>query len=624
MSDALYRQYESELLFIRKMARDFARRYPGPAGRLQLKDNESTDPHVERLIEAFALLAGRVRVKIEDEFPELTDALLGVLYPHYLAPVPSLAIVQFILDTTRAQLPDGFVIPRHTMLHTAPIRTRWEDGLAVRFRTGYPVTLWPLAVTSARLQPPPFPAGMQAPPRTKAVLRIQVECQADLQFAELSLETLRFYLHGDDHPIAALYELIFNNAVQVQFRPLGKGAKTPPVTLRPEECLAPVGFEREESLLPYPNRSFLGYRLLTELFAYPSKFLFVDVKGWPHLRREEFGDKVELTIFLNRTEPALEHAVETGTFRLGCTPVINLFPQTAEGIDVSHLQPEYLVKADVAHRRGMEIYSVDEVTSVDAATGAVTEYQPFYSFHHGRTRDSQQTFWYASRRPSIQEDDRGTEVYLSLVDLSFNPRLPTSKVLLVRTTCTNRDLPVDLQAAGDELYLELEAPAPLAGVHCLKPPSAPLRPPLQRGAQWRLISHLSLNHLSLADKEEGRQALQEILHLYDFSDPESGRQLADVTRDLIEGITAVRSRPVVGRVGPPEVASGFCRGLEITIEFDERKYVGTGVYLVAAVLERFLGLYASVNSFTQLVATIQQREGILKKWPPRAGEHPLL
>ena len=239
-------------------------------------------------------------------------------------------------------------------------------------------------------------------------------------------------------------------------------------------------------------------------------------------------------------------------------------------------------------------------------------------------RDSHQTFWHAARRQSLQEDDRGTEVYLNLVDLGFDPRRPPAEVLIVRTTCTNRDLPMELQAMGEQLYLELEAGAPLSRTRCLKSPTAPLRPPTRRSAHWRLMSHLSLNHLSLADEDEGRQALQEILRLYDFSDPEAGQQRWEVTRDLIEGITSVKSRRVVGRVGPAEVASGFCRGLEVAIEFDERKYVGTGVYLFAAVLERFLGLYASINSFTQLVAAVQRREGILKKWPPRSGEHPLL
>jgi type VI secretion system protein ImpG len=624
MSDALYRHYESELLFIRQLAREFARSYPGPAARLQLKDNECTDPHVERLIEAFALLAGRVRLKIDDEFPELTESLLGVLYPHYLAPIPSMAIVQFELDPGRIQAPEGFLIPRHSALHTQAVSAHGENPLQCKFQTGYPVTLWPLTLTSAKLQPPPFPPGLQPPPRTAAILRLQLECQGELLLAALTLESLRFYLHGGDEPIAKLYELLLNHTTQVLFRPLDRGIQAAPVVGTRAECLAQVGFEQDEALLPYPTRSFPGYRLLTEFFTFPNKFLFVDVKGWRRVSQAGFGRRVEIVFCLDRTEASLEQAVETQTFRLGCTPVVNLFAQTVEGIDFTHSQMEYLVNPEVAHRRGMEVYSVDSVTSLDSTTGTSQAYHPFYSFRHGSNREDHQTFWYASRRPSLQKEDRGTDVYLSLVDLGFDPRRPPSSVVVVRTTCTNRDLPVELQKLGDALYLELEAAAPLKRIHCLRPPTAPLRPPLRRGAQWRLISHLALNHLSLSDPIEGRQALQEILRLYDFSDPEAGQQLAEVTRQVIEGITSVSSRRVVGRVGPAEVASGFCRGVEVAIEFDERQYVGTGVFLFASVLERFLGLYASINSFTQLIATIQQREGILKKWPPRAGDRQLL
>jgi type VI secretion system protein ImpG len=460
-------------------------------------------------------------------------------------------------------------------------------------------------------------------------LRLQLECQGELPLAGLSLESLRLYLHGEDEPIAKLYELLFNHTTQVLFRPLDRGTQVAPVVATPSECLGQVGFEQDEALLPYPTRSFPGYRLLTEFFTFPNKFLFVDVNGWRRVSEAGFGRRVEVVFFLDRTEASLEQAVETQTFRLGCAPVVNLFAKSVEGIDFSHLKTEYLVLPDVAHRLGMEVYSVDSVTSIDSTTGQSVSYQPFYSFRHGTNREDYQTFWYASRQPSIlktdkENKDRGTDVFLSLVDLGFNPRRPPSSTIVVRTTCTNRDLPIELQKLGDGLYLELEAAAPLKRINCLRPPTAPLRPPLRRGAHWRLISHLALNHLSLSDPVEGRQALQEILRLYDFSDPDAGQQLAEVTRQVIEGIASVSSRRVVGRVGPAEVASGFCRGVEVTIEFDERQYVGTGAFLFASVLERFLGLYASINSFTQLVATVQQREGMLKKWPPRAGDRPLV
>ncbi|HEY1861004.1 MAG TPA: type VI secretion system baseplate subunit TssF, partial [Gemmataceae bacterium] len=555
MSEALFRYYERELLFIRQLAQDFAKQYPAAAGRLLLEPNRSTDPHVERLIESFAILAGRVHHKIDDEFPELTDALLGVLYPHYLAPVPSMAVVQFQLDPDRGDLPNGFRIERHSRLRTQPIH-----GTPCKFRTGYPVTLWPVELVDARFQPPPFPAGMKPPPGSKAALRLQFKAVGKLSLAELTLDKLRLFLFGDMQLVPHLYEFLFNNVLQVVFRSTDTGSKSPPLFLNPNQCLSPVGFERDEGLMAYPNQSFAGYRLLTEYFTFPHKFLFLDLGGWKQARNAGIGKNVEVVLFLDRTLATLEQGVDAQTFRLGATPVVNLVEQIAEPIALEQTRYEYRVIPDVAHPVGLEVYSVDAVTSVDPATSTTTEYQPFYSFRHGRDRENQRAFWYASRRPSLLENDRGTEVYLNLVDLSFNPRLPAEQVLVVRTTCTNRDLPIRLERAGEELYFELEAAAPLARIRCLRTPTLPLRPPLRRGAYWRLISHLSLNHLSLTDPLEGKQALQEILRLYDFSDPEAGQQRAAVTRQVIEGILAVSSRRVVGRTGAP-ISSGFSRGV---------------------------------------------------------------
>lgn len=618
MSDLLFPYYERELLFVRQLSQEFAKLYPAAAGRLLLEANRSVDPHVERLIESFALLAARIHHKLDDEFPELTDALLSVLYPHYLAPIPSMAIVQFDLDFGRAQLPNGFLIDRNSRLHTQPV-----GDLPCRFRSCYPVTLWPVELTNARLMPPPFPAGFRPPPKTVAALRLQFDCQGDMRFPELSLDKLRLYLSGENQLIASLYELLFNHTIQVLVRPLDKDAGATPLVLTPEECLSQVGFSNGEGLLPYPHHSFLGYRLLTEFFTFPNKFLFVDLGGWKRIRQAGFSKKLEFVLFLNRSLTSLEQGIDKETFRAGCTPVINLFEQTAEPIALNQARFEYKVTPDVGHSLGMEIYTIDSVTSTDPVTATTTDYYPFYSFRHGSTRETQQTFWYASRKPSLRENDRGSEMYLNLVDLKFNPRLPAESVLVVRTTCTNRDLPSQLQRAGEALYFELEAAAPLSRIRCLRSPTTPLRPPLRRGSHWRLISHLCLNHLSISDPREGREALQEILRLYDFSDPESGQQLAAVTRQLIDGIVGLRSRRVVGRIGG-ETASGFCRGVEVTLEFDDQKYVGTGVYLFACVLERFLGLYASLNSFSQLVAKTTQSEGYFKKWPPRAGELQLL
>lgn len=616
MSNPLFPYYERELLFIRQLAQEFARQYPAAAGRLLLEPNRSADPHVERLLEGFAFLAGRIHHKLDDDFPELTDAILQILYPHYLAPIPSLAIVQFDLDPGRAALPDGFEVPRHSRLTTAPVQ-----DLPCKFRTAYPVKLWPVRLTKARWQTPPF-AGLTVPPRTAAALRLEFETMAGLKFHQLSLDKLRLFLFNDNQVVPPLYEALFNEAVQIQVRPLD-GAKAPPLVLSPQECLRQVGFDADQSLLPYPGLSFVGYRHLTEFFAFPQKYLFVDLGGWQRICQAGFQERLEVILFFRTTNRNLEQGIDAGTFRLGCTPIVNLFDQVAEPMPWTQVRHEQRIVPDVAYPQGMEVYSVNTVMSTDPVTNRTTEYQPFYSYRHGRTLENTQTFWYASRRRALEENDRGTDVYLTLVDLGFTPTMPADATVVVHTTCTNRDLPLRLQLAGEALAFNLEAPAPLERVRCLRPPTAPLRPPQRRGHYWRLISHLTLNHLSLTGAE-GREALQEILRLYDFSDPEAGQQqLAMVNRQIVDGIMSVSSRRVLGRV-PDASGAGFCRGVEVTVEFDEEKYVGAGVFLFASVLERFLGLYASINSFSQLVARTKQGEGLLKKWPPRAGELQLL
>lgn len=617
MSDTLFPYYERELGFIRHLARDFAKQYPASAGRLLLEPNRSGDPHIERLIESFALLTGRIHRKLDDEFPELTNALLGVLYPHYLNPVPSMAMVQFDLDPTRGQLPKGFRIEKGSPVQSSPV-----SGLPCRFRTGYPVHLWPLQISNAVLQRPPLPKGYRPPPKTQSALRLEFKTLSQMNIHQLGLDALRIFLSADRSVVAELYEMIFNHTMRVEFRLLDGDNAGHVISLEPHQALRQVGFERDENLLPYPSRSFPGYRLLTEFFSFPEKFHFVELAGWDKVRAAGAKQNVEVVLYFNRRIENLEQWLEADMFRLGATPIVNLFDQVAEPIPLAHTQYEYRVVPNVTHQMGMEVWSVDNVLSTDPTTGQTTEYQPFYSLRHG---DSQvDNFWYTSRRPSMRPNDSGSEVWLSLVDLKFTPKLPASQTLLLRCTCTNRDFPVSLQQAGDRLSFQLEAPAPLSRVNCLRVPTTPLRPAMRRGAHWGLVSHLNLNHLSLANGDDGRRALQEILKLYDFADPAAGQaELAGINRQIVEGILRLESRRSVGRV-QDERGSSFCRGHRMRITFDEEKYIGTGVYLFASVLERFLGLYVTINSFSQLEAASHQREGVIKIWPPRTGDRQLI
>jgi type VI secretion system protein ImpG len=265
-----------------------------------------------------------------------------------------------------------------------------------------------------------------------------------------------------------------------------------------------------------------------------------------------------------------------------------------------------------------EVYSVDEVLSVSPTMDKSVSIRPFYSYRHAAEQREERSFWFASRRASERKDDTGTEVYLSLMNLDFNPSVPGVDTLTLHTLCTNRDLPARLPFGGREGDFQLEGPGIFQSIRCLRKPTPTLRPSLRRGAHWRLISHLSLNYLSLLESEEGHgaEALQEILKLYDFAD-------SAATRRQIAGIAGVSARRVFRVVGDA-LRMGFTRGVEVSLQLNEPQYVGTGVFLFAMVLEHFFALYSSVNSFSQLVLTTSQREGIVRRWPPKAGEQIVL
>jgi len=614
MSQTLYQHYEEQLQFVRRQGHEFAARHPAAAGRLQLEADRSVDPHVERLIESFAFLTARVQKKLDDDFPELTDALLNVLYPHYLAPIPSLATIQFLPEPANTQ-PTGLRIERHSRLHTNRVQ-----GVACQFRTCYPVTLWPVELIEAETLVPPFPEALAAPSGTAAAIRLRLQCQGDLRFEKLSLDRLRLHLAADPRVAASIYEELFHHTRAVEFRAVGEPEKEP-VWIEPRDALAQVGFGEEEGLLPYSDQSFLGYRLLTELFSFPEKFLYVDLCGFDRVREASLGRTVDVLFHLDRPLGNLEHSIAPSLFRLGCTPVVNLFERVAEPVRLTHRQPKYRIAPDYRRPNAYEVYSIDDVYTADSQSPK--HFRKVYDFRHGQpAADEADAFWYASRVESHRPDDHGTDVYLHPVDPNFNPATDGEQTLVVRTTCTNRDLPIQLQHAGERLRFELETAVPLRGIACLRTPTTPLRPPLRRGAQWRLISHLALNHLSLSSSPDAKSALAEMLRLYDFSDPHETQQLAAVNGQWTEGVNRVNSRRVTGRIGGAG-EGGICRGVEVAIDLDEEKYAGCE-FLFASVLERFLALYASMNSFVQLVATKNGGESLIKRWPPRAGETALL
>ncbi len=608
MADDLLPYYNRELTYVRKLAAEFADAHPKIASRLRVSADAVEDPHVGRLIEGFAYVAARIRHKIDDDFPELTDSLISALYPHYLAPIPSMSIVKF---DCQADHTGSYRVPRQMEIETEPV-----SGETCRFTTCYDTELWPVTVENAGLTGRPLVAP--ANPRGSgavAVLRLSLKCLGDdMTFTKLGPESLRFFLRGQPQQVLPLHELLFNNTISIA---LADGVSDPnPVILGPD-AIKPVGFGRDEGLLPYPARSFVGYRLLTEYFAFPEKFLFFDLTGLEGKTLLDAGKKLEVFIYLNRTSSDLERSVSAETFELGCTPMVNLFKQRAEPIALNQTSHEYRVVPDARREGVSEVYSIDSV-SMSSPDGETESVAPFYSLKHSGDPRRDHRFWHSTRRPA-GPFDRGTEVHLALVDLDYVPSMPANWTLSVGITGLNRDLPGKLPYGGGHPHLQLvEGASPVAKLSCITAPTETLRPAAGPKGYWRLISHLSLNHLSVTDAEsgEGADALREILKLYDFRDSAE-------TRAVIDSVLSVKNRRVAARAASLGVG-GVCRGMEVDIEFDEKGFSGSGLFLLAQVLERFLGLYCSINSFTRLTARVKGRSGVLRKWPPRAGDRTLL
>ncbi len=626
MSDDLLRHFDAEYGALTRLAGEFAAAHPAAAAQLRLSPGGVDDPHVERLLEGVAFLGARVRQRLDDEFPELTDALLGVLYPHYLAPFPSCLMAQL---TPRKGLQEAATLPRGMLVQTDPV-----DGVPCRFRTTAPVTLWPVEIEAVRLAGLPLPYLPEPLARSPArgaagVLRMTLRCtEPAATFESLGLDRLRLHLRGARQVTQAMYELLCGHVVAVAFADSGTDPK--PV-VQPASVVQPAGFAAEEALLPWPAQGFSGFRLLAEYFAFADKFLAIDVTGIDSKTLAGAGRTLEIFIYLDHLPAQLERAVDRTTFALGCVPLVNLFPHRCEPVEVDWTRTEYRVDPDLRRPATLEVWSIERVreTRLD---GSERPWRPFFRMVHGDADAGQAGGSYLPLRRPSAAGLAGSDVFLAIDDPAFDAERPARARLSVDALCTNRNLPRLLPSGIDapgsnrdrsppagsgRLVLRLEQGS--ASVDAIVPLSAAtdtLRPPPRGHRFWRLISHLSLSHLSVVGGAEGAGVLREVLRLYDLRDSAE-------TRAMISGLTAVSAMPGAARL-PGARAGAFCRGLDVRLTFDPQAWQAAGLYLLGSVLERFLALHGTVNGFVRCTALLQGRPDPVARWPARAGTRALL
>ncbi len=606
MSDLLP-YYQNELDALRRLAVEFAEAHPKIAGRLRLAPDSVDDPHVERLLEGAAFLSARVQARLDDEFPEITDALLGVLYPHYLAPLPSAAIMQL---AARPELRVPVTVPAGTAVESAAVQ-----GEPCRFHTTCETTLWPITIESVRLgglplAAPAWPGLAGARGCLRIVLRTT---DPQLGFAELGLDRLRCFLRAPLESSLPLYELLCGHALGVA---LADGPNDPHPTLLPASCLQPAGFAPEEALYPWPARSFSGFRLLAEYFALPEKFLFLDLGDLDARTLVQDSDRLEIFVYLDRAAPELERRLGQDCLALGCTPIVNLFARACEPVQLDQRRTEYLVSPDNRRPRAFEIWSVERVSEL-RGDGSMRPWRPFYRHDAAPEPEAAPAGFYHCIRRDSPVGAGGTDVYLAPFDPVLDVERDADTVLSVDALCTNRDLPAELPFGGGQPALRLsEGISAVAALRCLTAPTPSLRGRLREGRSWRLISHLSLGHLSIVGGASAADSLREVLRLYDLRDTAESRA-------TIAALLGVASRASTARA-PGRHRASFCRGLDVTLEFDARAWETAGGFLLASVLERFLALHATVNSFVRSSAVLRGVPGSAARFPARAGAKVLL
>ncbi|WLH54414.1 type VI secretion system baseplate subunit TssF [Pseudomonas tolaasii] len=584
--------FQSELSALRQLGRRFAERNPALAPFLA---HPGQDPDVERLLEGFAFLTGRLRQKLDDELPELTHSLMHLLWPNYMQPLPSFSILQF--DPLKRVGPP-VQVPRDTS-----IESEGAGGQRCRFRTCYATDVMPLQLT-----------GVESLRQGEgAHLDLRLAMSAEGNFSELAFDALRLHLSGDRYTSQGLYLGLLQHLDAIHLllldhdgMPIDEidgqraGLRLSAANVRP------VGFAENQALIPYPQNTFRGYRHLQEYFAFPDKYLFVDVEGLDvlHTLPEALLKRAHGMVmrFELRTQRFEARHLTLDNVKLYCTPIVNLFKHDAVPIRLDGKQDEYLLVPGEYASGNAAVFSVDSVTGWRPGGLGYQAYVPFESFvHDGQSRQS----YIIRQRVSLQHS--GLDTWIGFGDHKGQHQ----ETLSIELTCTNSNLPRQLRI-GD-INQPCEQAPELLTFRNITVPTSSFAPPLDQDFLWKLISNMSLNYLSLTDIN----ALKVILQTYDF--PSYHDQQAHKVGQARLGALRSISHEAVDRLhrGLP------VRGLRVDLIVDPQGFLGQGdVFVFASVLNEFFSLYASLNSYHELRVTSTQGDVYL--WPFRMGQQPLL
>lgn len=614
--------YNRELAYFREQGAEFATQFPKVAARLGMREFEVADPYVERLLEGVAFMSARIQLKMDAEFPRFSQRLLDLIYPGYLAPTPAMAIARFEPSRSEGGSPDGFTLPKHSRMRS---RLPAQEQTACEFRTAHDVTLWPLKLVEARLTaaPPDLPvAGYRWGAPVRGALRLTFETTAQTEVSALKLDSLPLFIQGNPDTTSKLQELIHTQCLGLMVHRGG----LPIRDLMPYEpsALKAEGFSTDQALLPLDSRAFDGHRLLHEYFAFPERYRFFSLNGLQRSLRKIDGTRFEVVILLKAANAALEAVIDAANFELYCTPVVNLFTKSSDRIPVTSTRFEYHAVIDRGRPLDFEIHSIKKVFGHQSESDRELLFHPFYAAadadHRGAgayfsVRREQRVLSEQSRRNGPRTGYVGSECFLSLVDTNEAPFASELRQITVEALCTNRDLSLLTPAGGASSDLTLMTSAPVERISFVGIPTRPTPALAEREVTWRLISHLSLNYLTLTDAsvEQGASAVRELLSLY----ARLGAAGADAQ---IDSVQRLKVSPVDRRV-PSSGPIVFGRGVRLELEVDEVPFAGVSPWLLGAVLDQFFARHVGINSFTEMALRSVQR-GSIATWAPHIGRRP--
>ncbi|MCX9063279.1 type VI secretion system baseplate subunit TssF [Citrobacter portucalensis] len=587
--------YQKELNFLKRHGKIFAARFPKIARRLGIVEGESEDPHVSRLVESFALLTSRIHQRLDEDIPEVVDALLATLAPQFLRPLPSVCIVMLSPDPLKSGLTGKNVLPADTSLFT-----RSTSSHPCKFQTVYPVALLPISICDTMLY---FDSDTLS---WRLKLKFQVWAGATL-----ASERIRLYLHGPVNIVSTLYTLLCSEIKSLNLY------HNEVVTSLAVDVVTPVGFRVEEALLTREPRIAPVHILLMDYFWFPQRFSFIDIQ-LPQGFSAGGHSIFELQVQFQRNPlcerlDKLAPLVDAQFFRLHCTPAVNLFSQRAEPIMLTETVAEYPVVPDARNLAQTEVWAVQQVT-IQRKIGANLEsfsVLPLLEDHaYGHSSPHPELLWQSHHRSTSSPQGIEHQAFISFCNRSPSLSSVKSDIATLSVLCSNGGLAYQLPYGCPEGDFDVDAPTAGLNILALTHPTRPVNPPSRNAARWRFLSQLSLNHQLLSGKQ-GAQQLKETLALYNFDDTPGKIHLFTLIKNL-------QCEPITARLISNDPHS-LARGIALTLTFDHEARMDPEYYLLCSLLDHLLALYAPVNSFTRLTTCIEDDPQTQRVWPIRAG-----